>query len=164
MDPEGFTGSMRVFADEATGQMVFSFSSVSVVLTWLHRANIYPERVSPLGPSTLSLLFLVQMFLKSPLVLRPCLPLPLPRRGHYLIKKNSSLTPTLSPPLLFNMQFSAVNSQNPKPTQSFLIFSPLILLSLLLWKIFVAPHQSCFAKIPSWQSFYFLLKLTLMAT
>ena len=82
--------------------MLLGFRSFSVVLTWLHRANIYPERFSPWGPSTLSLLFLVQMFSKSPLVLRPCLPLSLPRRGHYLIKKNSSLTPTLSPPLLFN--------------------------------------------------------------
>ena len=118
----------------------------------------------PLGTIYSIIAFLgADVFEKSPGV-KTLLASSSPQKRSLLDKEKQQFDPNPQPPTAIYMQFSAVNSQNPKPTQSFLIFSPLILLSLLLWKIFVAPHQSCFAKIPSWQSFYFLLKLTLMAT
>lgn len=120
--------------------MIFSFSSFVFIFHLVAQGKHLPWEFLPWDHPRYHCLPWCRC-VRGPPVLRLCLPLLFPRRGHYLIKKTGRLAPAPShhSQLPINAQSSTINNQTHKATQSFLIVSPLILLSLLSWKIFIVP-------------------------
>lgn len=138
MGPQSVTSSVIALSGRAPEQTIFSFGSFVFVLHLIAQGKHLPWESLPWDHPRYHCLPQCRC-LRGPPVLRLCLPLLFPRRGHYLIKKNCSLALAPSHPHHCQLMHSAqpLITKSCKATQSFLIFSPLILLSLLLWKIFI---------------------------